>query len=201
MDQTTAADLLVVSEDLIVLAALPAHPRITFMHTPTPDGGKVNLATKRNLAVRASGADVIVHWDDDDWHAFDRIERSIAAISANGVVACGTRNVLYLDERTGHSFRYRFTGSWQYFLGATLAYRRSFALSYPFDQRLDRAEDLHFLRGLPAAACAELDDIVLCSIHGRNNSPKPTTNPAFTPEALPPAWRRIVDRAAVRRRF
>jgi glycosyltransferase involved in cell wall biosynthesis len=44
---------------------IPQHPQIRYIALPR----RIRLGAKRNLACEAARGDVIVHRDDDDWHA------------------------------------------------------------------------------------------------------------------------------------
>src|SRR5262249_28054831 len=47
----------------------PAAPQVRYVRLPR----RLSLGAKRNECVRQAGGDIIVHWDDDDWHAPHRL--------------------------------------------------------------------------------------------------------------------------------
>ena len=51
-------------EDLI-----PAHEQIKYLRLEH----RASIGAKRNLAVGQSRGEIVVHWDDDDWYAENRI--------------------------------------------------------------------------------------------------------------------------------
>ena len=58
-------------------ALLPDLPedagRVVYLHRP----GRRSAGEKRNLAVERSRGEVVVHWDDDDWSAPDRLTHQV----------------------------------------------------------------------------------------------------------------------------
>ena len=55
---------------------IPADPRIRYLRE-TP---RRVLGDKRNRLCELARGEIIVHWDDDDWHGRDRIARQVAAL-------------------------------------------------------------------------------------------------------------------------
>ena len=73
---------------------VPDHPRIRYVR----ETERRILGDKRNrLCALARGA-IILHWDDDDWHAPDRIARQCAALEATGADMCGLDRVIFLSD-------------------------------------------------------------------------------------------------------
>jgi glycosyltransferase involved in cell wall biosynthesis len=100
-------------------------PRIRYVRAPTG----ASIGAQRNVACGEARGDVVVHWDDDDWYAPDRLRRQLEPI------ASGRADVTGLDGRyvwniSDGSFwtiaedlhKRMFVGNVH---GGTLAYRRS----------------------------------------------------------------------------
>ena len=70
-------ELIVVDDGSDTIAdLLPPDPRIRYFHLP----GKRSIGEKRNFACEHALGYWIAHWDDDDWHAPDRILRQVQAM-------------------------------------------------------------------------------------------------------------------------
>jgi glycosyltransferase involved in cell wall biosynthesis len=57
---------------------VPADDRIRTLRLPAP----ASLGRKRNLGAEQSRGEIIVHWDDDDWYAPDRLSHQIQPLLA-----------------------------------------------------------------------------------------------------------------------
>jgi glycosyltransferase involved in cell wall biosynthesis len=64
---------------------VPADERIRYLRLPGP----VSLGHKRNLGVEQSRGEVLVHWDDDDWYAPDRIRYQVEPLLAGAADVSG----------------------------------------------------------------------------------------------------------------
>jgi hypothetical protein len=190
------AELVIVSEDGLPAALhtlIAADPRIR--HVPCAPG--LALGVKRNLACEAARGDWLLHWDDDDFYAPDRIARQVAAMQAAGAALCGSSRVHFHDAATDRCWEYRYGGErrpWAY--GATLGYTRDFWRRHPF-AAIGDGEDNQFVWSAHADEMLDLDDpsLCLCSIHAGNTSAKQTANAWWKPIALPPAWHETLGRA------
>jgi hypothetical protein len=148
------------------------HTRVRYVRVP-PD---TTLGARRNLGCELARGEIVVHWDDDDWYAPERLARQVDPIVRGEADVTGLvcRHVLALAERrwwgmTDWLHRRLFVGDVH---GGTLAYRRSL-----FDARvrypdINLAEDAQFLgRALQQGArLARVDGLDLFAYvrHGRN---------------------------------
>lgn len=108
-----------------------------------------SIGAKRNRACAEARGAVIVHWDDDDWYARDRLERQVMPILRGAADITGLQNefILQMPARRFWStnpdlHRSMFVGDVH---GGTLAYRRSVwaaGVRYP---EIDLAEDARWL--------------------------------------------------------
>src|SRR6266849_4617889 len=72
---------------------MPADARVRYfgLRDKTP------LGAKRNLACEVASGSIVVHWDDDDWQAADRLSHQVDTLSRASVPICGIRNPLFYD--------------------------------------------------------------------------------------------------------
>src|SRR5712691_6677735 len=57
---------------------VPNDERVTYLRVDA----RLPLGTKRNRCIEASRGELIMHWDDDDWHAAHRISVQVAQLQA-----------------------------------------------------------------------------------------------------------------------
>jgi glycosyltransferase involved in cell wall biosynthesis len=138
---------LVVVDDGIDPLVLPAHR--SDVRVVRADR-RLTIGAKRNLAVAQASGEVIIHWDDDDWHGDDRMRTQVAPLLAGEADVTALRDAIWFD-----------VGSWTFrrpdaalhrrlFVedvhGGTLAYRREVWERRATFPDLDLAEDAWFLR-------------------------------------------------------
>jgi hypothetical protein len=189
------AELVIVSEDGLpesLHALIAADPLIR--HVACAAG--LSLGAKRNLACEAARGDWLLHWDDDDLYAPDRIARQIGAMQAAGAAVSGTSRVHFQEDDGGRCWEYRYGGErrpWVY--GATLAFTRTYWQCHPF-ATIGIGEDNQFVWGARAAEVLDLDDpsLCLCTIHAGNTSVKHTGNAWWKSIALPVIWQQALAR-------
>ncbi|WP_437975557.1 glycosyltransferase [Sorangium sp. So ce295] len=88
-------ELIVVDDGPSVRDLMPADPRVRYLRLPT----RWSIGAKRNLAVQKARGQIIVHWDDDDWHAPTRVATQVAPILT------GQADATYLDMQLVLSLR------------------------------------------------------------------------------------------------
>jgi glycosyltransferase involved in cell wall biosynthesis len=81
---------------------------------------EATIGVRRNMACMAAEGEIIMHWDDDDWHSPDRIERQVDALAHADM--CGVRKWYVFDfaRRAGLLL----AGHERTMHGATFAYWR-----------------------------------------------------------------------------
>jgi hypothetical protein len=122
--------------------------QVQYLRVPT----STSIGAKRNAAVRAARGDLLLCWDDDDWHGPERIERQIEPIIAGraGVTALG-RSLFYhaeSDQFWTCSAKVHARMFYQNVIGGTLAFRRSDWRDSGGFPAKSMAEDASFLRRL-----------------------------------------------------
>jgi len=96
------------------------------------------LGTVRNLACEAATGDIIVHFDDDDWQAHDRVHRQVAALSraipgkGHRPEMVGSSWIYCLDVQRQIASRISWWDIAHRYPGATLAYWRAAWRAHPF---------------------------------------------------------------------
>ena len=175
-------ELLIVEDgDSTVADLVPADQRVRLIRAPT----RTSVGAKRNLACAQASGTLIVHWDDDDWHADHRLSYQVGALLAADAELCGLTRLLFLDTRSGRSWRYVYpdrAGRW--LGGSTLCYRRTLWTRSPFPA-INVGEDMRFVaqaRTQPLVLSDETFHVGI--IHGRNVSPKSCSGSAWQPYPL-----------------
>lgn len=139
----------------------------------------VVLGTKRNLCNELAAGDVIVHWDDDDWQAPDRVTRQVAVLAATGADLCGTAEQIYYEPATDRAWRYRFPAGDRWVAGNTLCYTRDRWRRHSFPPVPTGEDNAFVAAGRPPAAVAGLFHIGI--VHAGNTYPKDTAGAFWTP--------------------
>src|SRR5205085_2167040 len=56
---------------------------------------RLPIGAKRNLGCEMSAAELIAHWDDDDWIGPHRLSRQVGELLRTGADLCGLHTVLH----------------------------------------------------------------------------------------------------------
>jgi glycosyltransferase involved in cell wall biosynthesis len=107
---------------------VPADTRVRYHRSRA-----LGIGAKRNLACELAAGSVVLHWDDDDWAAPERIRRQLSALLDNTADVTGARSVLFFDADSPFWWRYEHPQTarpWVH--GATLCYTRDFWRAHPF---------------------------------------------------------------------
>lgn len=159
---------------------------------------KRNIGALRNEAIdMAGGAEVIAHWDSDDWSAPHRLEVQLAAMES-GPLVTGFHNLLFLNTQMGACFT-PMSGknrceAWEYdykvqqvgsmnakVLGTSLVYRREVWKAMPFNEHKQSGEDTEWtkiltvkqLNGVSMYVESERfyeKPLMIAEVHGSNTS-------------------------------
>lgn len=124
----------------------------------------LKLGALRNLAVASARSEFIAQWDDDDWHAPDRLRLQLKRLKRKGKDACVLCRWTMYDDSTGRAF-ISIKRQWE---GSIVA--RSSALD-AYDNSLARAEDGPVVRALNRrgqVALLNRPDLYIYVFHGRN---------------------------------
>lgn len=154
---------------------LPKNPNIQYFYSK-PLG---TIGVKRNYACRQAKGEIIMHWDDDDWHAPDWISKQVNYLTTSGANVCGIEHVhFYSPVRDTFWLGTALNRKRALWLnGATFAYWKSFWELNPF-QDLQTAEDDNFLRSPGAKIYAhDYIDGFVALLHPHNTTVKYFENP------------------------
>lgn len=150
---------------------IPCHPQIRYITV----ADRLRLGSKRNLACSIAQGEVIVHWDDDDWHAPWRISYQLASMHRGGFDLCGADRVLFVDAANAKAWEYVHprTAAMTWLCGTTLCYRKAFWAAHKFPD-IHQGEDSRFVFSARGARVGTLCDNRFCvaRIHAENSCPK-----------------------------
>ena len=187
------AELLILDDGSDAVADLvPDDPRVRYLRETT----RRPLGDKRNRLCALARGDIILHWDDDDWHAPDRIARQRAALDASGAEICGLDRVVFLSDDGAQAWDYVYRGTPPWVCGGSLAYRRAYWDRRPFPA-IQCGEDTQWVFAAERAALHVMDapDLFVGRVHAGNTSPKHTQGDLYQPRDPAPV-RAMVARFA-----
>jgi glycosyltransferase involved in cell wall biosynthesis len=148
---------------------------------------RLSIGAKRNLGCELARGDVVVHWDDDDWYAPNRISYQVEQLKQHGASVCGPRRLLYYEPMRGRAWLYEYPADEQdpWVAGSALCYRIEAWLRAPFPD-VDRGEDTSFVRNHILDAPLVLEDhrFVVALLHGANTSSRIGAEPHWRPRPV-----------------
>jgi glycosyltransferase involved in cell wall biosynthesis len=153
---------------------LPDDPRIVHVRVAPV----TKLGDKRNLACERARGDILVHWDDDDWHAAWRLHYQVARLHDSGAQMCGIDRLHYVapwaESPDSRAWLYTYPAREPpWVAGGTLAYARELWERLRF-RSIHVGEDNDFVARCPPDRLLRLADIdfYVGVIHPANTSPK-----------------------------
>jgi glycosyltransferase involved in cell wall biosynthesis len=147
---------------------MPDDPRIHYFR----ELSRKTYGAKLNQCIKLAAGEYVIHFDDDDFHASNRIERQVwPLIYGPEFLVSGTSTIYY--HRHGTQDVYQYVGAREAWIGG-LCYRKATAVERPFDVLNEPGADLRWLQQIPAAARFDLADpaLIVASAHAANHSPK-----------------------------
>ena len=118
---------------------IPPDPRIRYVALDE----KLVLGDKRNRACELARGEILVHWDDDDWHAPSRLSYQVGELERHGAAICGTGKILYFEPSTRRSWLYEYPTSRRPWISG-LCYRKELWRGTRFT-RVQAGEDTRFV--------------------------------------------------------
>lgn len=181
-------ELLILDDgDVAVADLVPDDPRIRYWRS---DRRRV-IGAARNWLCERAGGEVIVHWDDDDWHGPARVAAQAAALVRARADICGLATVPFLDDAGDAAWDYVWEAAAPWVYGASFAYRRDFWARRPFAE-IHVGEDNDFVLGNPGRVLAIPDaDWFVARVHAANTALKRTGGPHWHPRDPAPLRARI----------
>ena len=149
---------------------LPDHHRIKYFYTE-PLG---SIGKKRNYACEKSRGEIIMHWDDDDYYAYDWMTRQLKALEESQADIVGLNQIVFFSPLVNKFWNYADKNTARPWLsGATMAYRKSFWEKHPFKD-LQIGEDYDYLWNSKAKIYAhEYPNGFIATLHAGNTTLKP----------------------------
>jgi glycosyltransferase involved in cell wall biosynthesis len=145
-------------------------------HARIESVGGLSLGMMRNHGVRFATGDIIVHFDDDDWHASDRVERQVVPFLARSQLDLVATDDYYIGQFTRDPVLACKSVTWgleRFASGGTFAYRKRAWRLNPFPN-IAQGEDYLFARRIREARglCVNLRDpgLFICVRHGANTA-------------------------------
>jgi len=155
-------------------------PKIRYFYTE-PLG---TIGLKRNYAIKKSTGTIIMHWDDDDWHAHDWISQQVNFLLKTKADITGIKHVHYYSALMqtfwqGDSHNRNNPNSRVWLNGATLAYLKSYWEKHPFED-LQKGEDDQFIQHADAKVYAhDYINGFVALLHPDNTTVKSFENPKY----------------------
>ncbi len=159
--------------DDAVVDLISLNPRIRYYHQNV----RRSVGEKRNLACSLARGSLIVHWDDDDWHAPWRLSYQVRLLMEAGVQMCGLHRMFFYEPATAQGWCYHYpdsSGSW--LAGGSLCYRRDHWERHLFEDR-NIGEDSVFVRHPASRLALPRFDFYVAVIHKGNTCPKVRQGP------------------------
>ena len=150
---------------------IPADPRVRYV----PLDERLVLGEKRNRACELAQGEIMVHWDDDDWHAPHRLSYQVAELERHGAALCGTGKVLYLEPASHRAWLYESPATRRRWISG-LGYRKDLWRENRF-AHIPVGEDTRFVWNPRIGSPLVLPDhrFFVGVVHGANTSRKLTT--------------------------
>lgn len=126
----------------------------------------------RNEGIKAATGEVICIWDEDDWHAPNRITAQVHRLFSTGKAVTGWHNVLYWDEIGGGTYKYFYSPGVNhppYAMGASHCFLKSWWEKHPYveqgvEDRIFSDEAMH----LNQLDSCDADQLYVARIHESN---------------------------------
>lgn len=163
---------------------IPADPKIRYIELSS----RMILGAKRNAINEEAKGDVIIHFDDDDWSAPNRVADGLKLLAASGKPLVGYKNMLYWDVTEQKAKKYI---GWisNYIVGLSLCYLKSYWKEYCFKVQ-QISSDGGFILGAvhrrePLAFASMESHYIVSRIHSQNVSDKSGLKHVVPNEILP----------------
>jgi hypothetical protein len=155
------------------------------------------IGALRNEANSTVKADIILHWDSDDWSHPNRIAEQVALLQSSGAECVGYSEMLFWQSSEIFSSAWLYRAAVpNYAVGTSMCYWRETWQRDPFPDRSEGCDDLDWFNrgvkiiGVSANATVSfpqvtVDPRMIASIHGGNTCAKIDVNAR--------EWRRVPE--------
>jgi glycosyltransferase involved in cell wall biosynthesis len=166
-----ALELIVVDDGTDPIADLiPDDPRIRYHRLEN----RLVLGAKRNLGCELARGQTIVHWDDDDWYAHNRVSTQVAALDTDGSDLSGMRSLRFYEPAGRRAWEYNWPAPGRIWAaGSSLCYRKALWERSKFPE-VATGEDTRFVWSRAARSLADVSHThtIVAVIHRKNTVPK-----------------------------
>jgi glycosyltransferase involved in cell wall biosynthesis len=108
---------------------IPNDPRIRYFRLDHREP----VGAKRNNACELAKGEIIVNWDDDDWHSPTRVSYQVDELERHDAEVCGAGRILYFDPAARRAWLYEYPASRRSWIaGGTMCYRKSLWQRNPY---------------------------------------------------------------------
>ncbi len=166
--------------------------------------GRDTIGLLRNLANGQVQADIIMHWDSDDWSHPYRMGEQVAELEASRVDVVGYGKLLFWDSRplqmgvNAEAWMYDNAGRGHWMPGTTLCYWKNAWRRREFPERKVVAEDSEWLQHISTKAgcfygtACEANPVprMIAHLHGGNTA---KVDPADLVKQGATQWRRMPE--------
>jgi len=166
-------ELLIVADGEDVRDLVPNDQRIRLIHIDRT----MHIGDKRNFGCQHARGEVIVHWDDDEFCAPNRVTDQVSRLVESGKSVTGYNSMRFTDGTNW----WQYQGAADYALGTSLCYRKSYWEENKFPS-MQIGEDLIFSNMAAfnrEFIVADAGDLMHATIHSQNTSPR-TLGSAWT---------------------
>jgi glycosyltransferase involved in cell wall biosynthesis len=146
--------------------------------------GKMNIPAKRNMINGLANGAVIMHWDDDDWSAPERMGQQVKQLETSGKQMVGYHSLGFWDVESERAYWYQ--GSEHvYACGTSMCYWKTFWELNQFDESIDLSSDNWFSRAARIRnelwTCSA-EKMMVARVHPGTSNPKQLKgNDSFKP--------------------
>lgn len=133
-------------------------------------GAMRNAAMQAALAANHSSVspDIILHWDDDDWHGPDRITRQVEQLVNSAKACVGLSSGLFYERITGRAWEYKSSDP-NYTFGASLCYHADAWKRTPFPTDSTSSDEMWSEIVGRRGFGWEPEPFMICEVHGGNH--------------------------------
>jgi len=166
--------------------------KVRYYHFIPEPGTKLMLGAKRNWLNELAENDILINFDDDDFHLPERISHSVAMMSKFKTnIAGNSRMMMFFadDDKICEYIGDNIVGRWSnHFTNGTIAFTKEFARTHRYDDTATYAEEASFCNGYTEPVL-QLDPMrtILVKCHPGNTVDKRFMrlfNPQVKPTAL-----------------
>ena len=138
------------------------------------DFEKLNIPAKRNMANWHADGQVIMHWDDDDWSAPERMASQVEYLLATGMDLVGYHRMHFWDVEGQQAYSYRSTRHvWA--CGTSFCYWKRFWELNQYNESINLSTDNIFCRAARIRknlATEAAGTMMVARVHDQTSNPK-----------------------------